>query len=344
MEPISNVLTDKIPPRRSELFLIKKMRTLFLLIAYVCVAAFFAWKLYKLCQHETKLIYQMDYGDISAPSFNAFDLSFVNPFNDEAALIAIVLEITIVDAKYSGSDAYLAAWFGDKETISDLQNAASQTPIGLDYYYYLATAVVDNNYYLAKNQSYLFLFERKISKPLTQNALNVLSGKSDHNTIATISSLFVSYPYYLNDAGYASVTMKPKSYMVETETETPNLSIIDLFSAVGGIYAATIATYRCLYGADKIDPWGWVQNFPCIRYRVRSALRDSLSPNIPFTNTVLTKDCSIDEKVIAIEQRQLALELFLREYVVNVDNGVYGKIAAMSVVDTSAEKDDIEIT
>ena len=68
MEPISNVLTDKIPPRRSELFLIKKMRTLFLLIAYVCVAAFFAWKLYKLCQHETKLIYQMDYGDISAPS------------------------------------------------------------------------------------------------------------------------------------------------------------------------------------------------------------------------------------------------------------------------------------
>ena len=88
-----------------------------------------------------------------------------------------------------------------------------------------------------------------------------------------------------------------------------------------------------------MSPWGCVQNLPCIRRKVRTALRDSLSPNIPFSNSVLSKNLTTDEKDVAIEQRLLALELFLKEYVVSVDNIVYGETAARSVGDTSAEKD-----
>ena len=125
---------------------------------------------------------------------------------------------------------------------------------------------------------------------------------------------------------------------------------MDAISNVGGIYAAALVIYRFLYGmwtdfyllsleyivtyyncffftgTDGIRPWGLVQNLPHIRRKARSALHNSLSPNIPFTGSVLSKDLLIDEKVAAIEQKQLALELFLKEYVVNVNNIAYDKM------------------
>ena len=78
-----------------------------------------------------------------------------------------------------------------------------------------------------------------------------------------------------------------------------------------------------------MSPWGLIQNLPCIRRKVRFALYDSLSnygkseknqqddsdtdnPNIPFLDPALSKNFSV-------EQRLLSLELFLREYVISVD-------------------------
>ena len=86
-----------------------------------------------------------------------------------------------------------------------------------------------------------------------------------------------------------------------------------------------------LTGADAIDPWGFVQNLPCVRSRVKAGLRDSLRPNIPFSDSVLSKGLSIDEKFATMEQRQLALELFLKEYVVSVDNIVEDENAVRGV-------------
>jgi hypothetical protein len=76
-----------------------------------------------------------------------------------------------------------------------------------------------------------------------------------------------------------------------------------------------------------MNPWGIVQKLPCIRGRARGALHRSLSPNIPFTMEVISNNLSTEEKVATIAQRQLALELFLKDYVVKVDNIVYGNVA-----------------
>jgi hypothetical protein len=78
-------------------------------------------------------------------------------------------------------------------------------------------------------------------------------------------------------------------------------------------------------GTYGVSPWGIVHNLPGVRSRVRSALYNSLSPNIPFTKEVISNNLSTEEKVAAIAQRQLALELFLREYVVSVENVVSGE-------------------
>ena len=78
-------------------------------------------------------------------------------------------------------------------------------------------------------------------------------------------------------------------------------------------------------GADGIGPWGCVQSLlPCARHRVKSRLYRSLSPNIPFSGPVFSKGLSSDEKFDAVGQRLLSLELFLKEYVVNVGSMIEG--------------------
>jgi hypothetical protein len=86
-----------------------------------------------------------------------------------------------------------------------------------------------------------------------------------------------------------------------------------------------------------VSPWGIVQNFPGVRSKVQSALYNSLSPNIPFTKEVVSNDLSTEEKVAAIIQRQLALELFLKEYVVSVGNVVSSENAVRKRTFTEEE-------
>ena len=92
--------------------------------------------------------------------------------------------------------------------------------------------------------------------------------------------LLVSYPNNLGDGSYSYVGISPKSFIVRTETEvsyvymgnlncskrilciinvymltkvtllnTSNISLIDVLSDVGGIYALALIIYKFLYGA-----------------------------------------------------------------------------------------------
>ena len=99
-----------------------------------------------------------------------------------------------------------------------------------------------------------------------------------------------------------------------------------------------------------MGPWGKIQNLPFIHPRVKSTLEerlrderefkksqqdDSNNSNIPFSGSVFSGNLSSEQKIVALEQRQLALEFFLREYVVSVDDILSDETAARSVGDTS---------
>ncbi|CAG8623925.1 11400_t:CDS:10, partial [Paraglomus brasilianum] len=362
---IKNFIINRFPSRRSELTVIRRSRISFLWLCYIGVLIYFCWKAYKLSQDERTFTYKKDNSTIPAPTtgdcnkyvntyqnvnggysktFKASDLGFHDPHGNAngPTLLSIILAVDktdITDPAFTGGDAYLQAWFTDGEALADL-TLASQSPGLKGVNNYMSTAWVGNNYYLANNQSYSFFFERKIPEPLNRNVVNVLSGKNgDHKPIPLISSVFVSYP---NSAvgSYATVFIRPNSYVVITEIENSDLTVSDILSAVGGIYTAVMGVYMFLYGSDEMSPWGLIQNLPCIRRKVRSTLYDRLShyrefernqqddsdnPNIPFVGPVLSKNLSSDEKFVAVEQRLLSLEFFLREYVVNVDNVVKNK-------------------
>ncbi|CAG8619517.1 3570_t:CDS:2, partial [Paraglomus brasilianum] len=142
-----------------------------------------------------------------------------------------------------------------------------------------------------------------------------------------ISSILVSYPNS-TFGSYATISIRPNSYIVITEIENSDLTVSDFLSAVGGIYATAMGIYLFLYGSYEMNPWGLIQNLPRVRHKVRTTLYESLRPNIPFSGPVLSKDLSSDEKFEAVQQRLLLLEFFLKEYVVGVDNIMSDEIAA----------------
>ncbi|CAG8622177.1 5913_t:CDS:2 [Paraglomus brasilianum] len=263
-------------------------------------------------------------------NFSAPALEFDNPTDNASALLGIQLAVYITDPTFPGGDAAVEAFFADKDTESDLASA-SKTPRIKGVSGYESTVALANSYYIANNQTYALFYSRRILSPLHQNAKNVLSGNGDHKPITMISSILISYPN-LVVGSYAAVLMRPNSYIVVTETENSDLTVTDLISAVGGIYTAAMTIYMFLFGADVIGPWGLIQNLPCVRRKVRSTLHKSLSPNIPFSGPILSDDLSVDQKLKAIEKRHLALEFFLQDYVVSVEN----------VVNDDTHKGDIE--
>ncbi|CAG8466855.1 4880_t:CDS:2 [Paraglomus brasilianum] len=235
---------------------------------------------------------------------------FDNPKDNANALFAIQLMVNITDPKFTGGNALLEAFFADKDTKSDLE-LASKTQRIKGVSGYESTAALANTYYFANNQSYALFYSRRITSRLQQTAVNILSGKGDHKPIAMISSILVSYPNIFVE-GYANIAIRPNSYIVIMETEKSDLTVSDFLSAVGGIYTFAMGIYLFLFGSYEMNPWGLIQNLPRVRHKVRSALYDSLRPNIPFSGPILSKNLSSDEKVVAVEQRLLSLEFFLK--------------------------------
>ncbi|CAG8619555.1 3572_t:CDS:2, partial [Paraglomus brasilianum] len=281
-------------------------------------------------------------------SFNASDLVFDDPNGNANALSEIILAVNIMDPTFISSNASLGALFADKDTVPDLQSASQKSRLK-GFTNYESTAEFGNTYELANNQSYDFLYERRIFSRLNQNVVNVLSGHGNHTQITLISSILVSYPSSAVGS-YATVSIRPRSYVVITEIENSALTVSDFLSAVGGIYAIAMGIYLFLYGANAMGPWGKIQNLPFIHPRVKSTLEerlrderefkksqqdDSNNSNIPFSGFVFSRNLSSEQKIVALEQRQLALEFFLREYVVSVDDILSDETAARSVDDTS---------
>ncbi|CAG8466817.1 4878_t:CDS:2 [Paraglomus brasilianum] len=251
-------------------------------------------------------------------NFSAPVLEFDNPNDNANALFGIELAVVITDSRFTGGDVNMDAFFSDKDAESDLAILSNTKRIkGVSGYE--STVALANSYYIARDQSYALFYSRKIVSTLHQNAVNVLSGNGDHKPITMINSILVSYPN-IAVGSYAAVVIRPNSYIVITETENSDLTVTDLISAVGGIYTAAMTIYMFLFGADVIGPWGLIQNLPCVRHRVRSALYDNLRPNIPFSGPILSDNFSVDQKFKAMEKRHLALEFFLQDYVVSVDN------------------------
>ncbi|CAG8550209.1 6670_t:CDS:2 [Paraglomus occultum] len=148
------------------------------------------------------------------------------------------------------------AFLFDRESSIASENGLVSNTIAND----ADSTIYSNIYTLGKGQHNVFKIERTIHKYIIPSVQNVLIGRPHFATLPTLSSTFASYPLLsVNNSIYARVSVEPSSYIINTETEKSNLTLLDVLSALGGMYALIVALYGLLYGDRALEPWGWVQ-------------------------------------------------------------------------------------
>ncbi|CAG8489745.1 11635_t:CDS:2 [Scutellospora calospora] len=130
------------------------------------------------------------------------------------------------------------------------------------------------------------------------------------------------------------------STVVVTEEEKLVLTFTDVFGFVGGFFTLATLIFVQLFGESTRRPWGIVQSLYCcgIKRSIQNTLYDHLKGHIPFADKGIHLEFPperIEDRINAIEQRHKALELFLQDYVINVDflyNNEYSKIKNVEIL------------
>ncbi|CAB4416561.1 unnamed protein product [Rhizophagus irregularis] len=226
------------------------------------------------------------------PSKDTFFYTF-NKSSDHTLTGSVVIGLIILDTNYTFASSQaliqIVAFDSGYETpisyISDNkidEIISNQKDLGTSLGFNDSVAMM-NLYNLALNQNYQFEFKRRIKE--------------------------VIIPSWMNDFGI------PSKYETQSYIE----------STLCGAWGLAAAMYSLLFGADTIRPWGIVQSY-CYGFSrlTRRKLKETL-PIIPFYDKSYTDanhDLSLDEKIELIpllQSRIDSLELFLREYVVDVN-------------------------
>ncbi|CAG8536688.1 14661_t:CDS:2 [Ambispora leptoticha] len=195
------------------------------------------------------------------------------------------------------------------------------------------SGVNDNNQNLFAHGQYNVLkFTPIIRKILnTDNAINIFIGFPKYYEIPYVNSEIQTIAKSRNPLlkNCTVLEIRPKSFIVEIETEVFTLTVTDIISAFGGFNNSIKAFYVILFGAGLISPWGCIQSFPGVKKNVKKEFRKDLVRIFPKDDEKTLKEDYLkqglyylkedDEKLKELEKRHEELELFLKEYVVDID-------------------------
>ncbi|CAG8550408.1 6294_t:CDS:2 [Paraglomus brasilianum] len=154
-------------------------------------------------------------------------------------------------------DANMWAILFDRESNVVSENGPHSMSVASD----VDSTIYSNIYTLGKGQHNVLKIERTIHKFIIPSVQNLIIGRPHFATLPMLSSTYATYPLVnVNSSVYARVSVEPSSYMVNTEIEKSNMTLLNVLSALGGMYSLIVALYGLLYGDRAIEPWGWVQH------------------------------------------------------------------------------------
>ncbi|CAG8575957.1 6127_t:CDS:2 [Paraglomus occultum] len=216
-------------------------------------------------------------------NFSARDFIFPEPAShhyDKTVIRRINFQIVLKDQFYPpGGDAQMSAHLFDAES-------QAVSPNGLKYSEAEINSTVYSNFYtLGKSQHNVFKIERTIRKFIIPSLQNVLIGRPNFVTLPMLSSTYASFPLVgVSNNIYARASVEPSSYIVNTEIEKSDLTLLDVLSALGGMYSLIMAFYVILYGDKSIEPWGLIQKLRA--KSVRNELEDKKGKHIDMTEWI----------------------------------------------------------
>ncbi|CAG8648236.1 10601_t:CDS:2, partial [Funneliformis caledonium] len=185
--------------------------------------------------------------------------------------------------------------------------------------------VTNNMYYVPRGQRARISFNRHLRNVINSAFKSTFGISSNYKEKPYIMSNFQTEPIELNtltDGVLSSrILLNAQYFFINVETEQRTRTVFSMFGLVGGAYGIASALYVVLFGTNVIRPWGCVQYSCGLRNRTQNKLRKEL-PVIPLINSNpeilnISRENSREE-LIALLHRVNSLEVFLREYVVDI--------------------------
>ncbi|CAB4495224.1 uncharacterized protein OCT59_010266 [Rhizophagus irregularis] len=267
------------------------------------------------------------------PSKDTFFYTF-NKSSDHTLTGSVVIGLIVLDTNYTSASnqalIQIVAFDSGYETpisyISDNkidEIISNQKDLGTSLGFNDSVAMM-NLYNLALNQNYQFEFKRRIKEVIVPSWMNDFGIPSKYETQSYIESTLLPLPNGTSN-NMVMMSITPKGAIIQIDREIRTHTYLSGMGLLGGAWGLAAAMYSLLFGADTIRPWGIVQSY-CYGFSrlTRRKLKETL-PIIPFYDKSYTDanhDLSLDEKIELIpllQSRIDSLELFLREYVVDVN-------------------------
>ncbi|CAG8633899.1 15235_t:CDS:2 [Dentiscutata heterogama] len=247
------------------------------------------------------------------------DLFFSTSSNESLKNIGITIYID--DAKYNASDPSMSV--NMLAIDSELYNTYGSKLLENPNSFFLDSIVKINTYELSPNQSYNVQITRSIKQLMSQSWKNYFGFAPELERIPYITSTIES-TLISNTTGtqtlFSTINFEPQSFIVQVDTDQRLKNVLNSLGLFGGAFGLITSFYTLLFGTGVIKPWGFVQRH---LFKVNKIVQNKLVntlESMPFISH-LTHDADNfkdDLSVEKLEKRLDLLQLFLRDYVVNV--------------------------
>jgi hypothetical protein len=200
---------------------------------------------------------------------------------------------------------------------------------------FVKSSTNSNLYYLANKMYYTFGYSRKFRKTIIDIDSNYVGFRSTYETQKYIESkmqiLSVAFPNL-----YSLVEVSGNNFNIEVEKEQRINTIVSIFGTIAGYYGIMVTFYIFLFGADIINPWGFVHNGCCIF----KGLKTNTTKLLPSTMTEIDEPKGREsEDPSGLLSRVKHLERFQSF----LEHNLVDTSLINSIKDKKGEKIDIEI-
>ncbi|CAG8626398.1 4465_t:CDS:2 [Paraglomus brasilianum] len=240
--------------------------------------------------------------------------------------IYVQFVINITDDTFNSSQAFVTS--ADINLIDNetLQNLFRDYKSGGQFNQQLVDVTMQSSYQIFYRQNHFMFYTRSVREIIKPNILDNIGYPPGTISEYLLTTEFESGPIapIISPSLYATIFIRPRTLLVKTETEKRTYTLLNALALLGGAWSGAIGLYVFLFGSKSLNPWGCVQSYCCCFVRkTRSQLRESF-PTIQSSVSLMTSSLSdlptssnTSFREPTLEQRLDALELLLKEYVID---------------------------
>ncbi|CAI2172344.1 1734_t:CDS:2 [Funneliformis geosporum] len=190
------------------------------------------------------------------------------------------------------------------------------------FYDFMKELFANNMYFIANNQLTYLGLARNQKKEFDPKYSGILGVNPSYKTLPHILSKSQSTPLPIEPSTeyYSEIDLTVTSFLMQVETEQRTRTLLSVLGLMGGAWGLASALYAILFGVDSIRPWGCIQSFYSkTRHRTYNKFKKTI-PVLPLINShsSMKEFDSSSPDVKKLHDRLLSLEIFLKEYVVDV--------------------------